>query len=463
MMQSFTRHLLLASALAGGVLAAALPGPDGSAGAQSLAEALATAYGTNPGLDSSRRAVLAGDEEVAIACGGYRPSLIARGSTEALAFDSEFSNNTSNSDSVLSNEVALGLEQNVYRGGGTVAQVRGARSFLETQRAVLDNSRQQLFVDTITAYANVLRDETVRESAEANVGRFEQQLDATDRRLRVGEATRTDRSQALARLALAQAELSQAVANLETSRGNFLAVVGVPPATLETIGPPEALPATLDEAMALVDENPAVRAAAARLAQVEANIDAAGAQLLPRVDLRGEVAYQHEPSPVVDNNSEARFGVFVQVPLYQGGAEYAQVRQQRQLEMQRRQELNDARRQVGDEINRAYRQYQASGERVERFQEQVAAETQALDGVIREVQVGTRLIVDILDQQQALFVAEVNLERAVRDRVVAGYEYLAAIGDLSPTRLEVDTGEADARLARVGGDCRLFDIGRSID
>ncbi len=234
--------------LAGRVAALTIAGPDcrtlaGTpstfASAQSLAEALATFYSTNPGLDANCRALLASDEEVAFACSGYRPSLFGGGMpAEAVLRHRVQQRQGHDSDDVFSNELALGVEQNLYRGGGTVAEVKSARSLVETQRATLDNARQNLFVDTITAYANVRRDETVLQSAEANVGRFEQQLDATDKRLRVGEATRTDRSQAEARIALARAQLSEAVANLETSRGNFLAVVGVPPATLETIGPP---------------------------------------------------------------------------------------------------------------------------------------------------------------------------------------------------------------------------------
>ncbi len=194
-----------------------------------------------------------------------------------------------------------------------------------------------------------------------------------------------------------------------------------------------------------------MRAAAARLARSEADIDAADANLLPRVDLRGEVAHQRDPNSVIKDNTEGRFGVFVQVPLYQGGGEYASVRQQRQLQLQLRQELNDVRRRVADEVNRAFRQYEAAGERVERFQEQVAAETAALDGVIREVQVGTRLIVDILDQQQALFEAEAGPRAGGGGR--GGYQYLAATGDLGPVRLDV--GTTKGRCAAGAGRRRL--------
>lgn len=461
-MGEVARHWLLGSALASGVLAAA-PWVAPPAGAETLAETLATAYATSPRLDARRRELGAVDEQIGIACGGYRPQLFARGSAAYVDLRTEAVNNVTRNENNKSGTVSIGVEQNLYQGGGTMAAVQSASSQVERAQAVLDFSGQDLLVDAATVYSNVRRDRQVLLSSEGNVAGFEQQLEATQKRLNVGEATRTDLNQAQGRLAQAQAELSQARANLDSSIGSFMAVVGVAPGALEPAGPPDSLPASLDEALALVDNNPEVVAAQARLAQAEAEIDVARANLLPSLDAEASLSYEQDPDFITDNQREGRIGLFLTVPLYQGGGEYAAVRQQRQVRLQRQQELAETRRTVADRINLSYQSYVAAGQRIERFHEQIAAAELALDGVKREVQIGTRLIVDILNAQQELFGAQVNLERAIRDRVVGGYDLLGAIGELTPVRLGLDPAVHDVRVAAAVPGCRFFDIGTSIE
>jgi len=56
----------------------------------------------------------------------------------------------------------------------------------------------------------------------------------------------------------------------------------------------------------------------------------------------------------------------------------------------------------------------------------------ALNGVRDEAQVGQRTTLDVLNAQQALVNAPVSLVTAQRERVVASYALLAAVGRLSP-------------------------------
>jgi outer membrane protein len=82
---------------------------------------------------------------------------------------------------------------------------------------------------------------------------------------------------------------------------------------------------------------------------------------------------------------------------------------------------------------------QAAKAQVAAAQAQVAASETALNGVREEARVGQRTTLDVLNAQQALVDARVNIVRAQHDRVVASYAALAGVGKLSPQVLGLAT------------------------
>jgi outer membrane protein len=75
----------------------------------------------------------------------------------------------------------------------------------------------------------------------------------------------------------------------------------------------------------------------------------------------------------------------------------------------------------------------------------------ALDGLEREALVGSRTVLDVLDGEQELFEAKVDLVRAERDLIVASYALQAAVGRLSASNLglAVDLYDVEAHYERV--------------
>lgn len=455
---SAQRAFLCAAALLA-LPAAAAFAPD--AAARGLRDVLATTYLTSPRLDGSFRQLRAVEENIAIACGGYRPSLIVQGTSGYTDFSFE-QGQQDRSDNLQTSEISLSLEQNIYRGGRTDASVRSARHQTEREKAVFDFTASDLLFDGVTVYANLLRDQKVLDAAGGNVTRLEEQLVATGKRRRVGEATRTDSSQAEARLAQARADLAQAQANYQGSVADFRAVVGEAPVDLEAVEP--TVPAeTLERALELVDNNYEVVAAIAQVARADADIDASTADLLPRLDAVAALEYSDDPTVLIDRQRDARVQLQLRVPLYQGGGEHAAVRQSKQVRIQRRNQLENLRRDVTDRITRGFRQWQAAEWRVQQLTLQVEANRAALDGVEREVVGGTRLILDELDAQQELFNSQVALESALRDRVVNAYSVLAETGQLTPQALNLE-GTGDDMRGRImaSTNCRILDIGTGI-
>jgi outer membrane protein len=120
------------------------------------------------------------------------------------------------------------------------------------------------------------------------------------------------------------------------------------------------------------------------------------------------------------------------VPIYQGGAEYSVIRQSKETLGQRRLDLDTARDQVQSTVTQSWGQLEGAKAQINATQAQVTAAEVALNGVREEARVGQRTTLDVLNAQQALVNARSALVTAQRDRVVASYTVLAAVGSLSP-------------------------------
>jgi outer membrane protein TolC len=216
-------------------------------------------------------------------------------------------------------------------------------------------------------------------------------------------------------------------------------VIGEPPGTLVAPDLPSGLPDSVAEVLAAVDGHPAVRAATFAVAAADADIDTALAALKPRLTLRGDAGYVDDPGGEADWQSDVSVGAVLTVPLYQGGGEYARIRQSRQALTEERFNLQAARRDVEEESGSAWQSLVTARARQESLARQVEAAALALDGVQQEARVGTRTVLDVLDAEQELFEADVAITTAERDVVVAGYRVLAGMGMLTAGALDLDT------------------------
>ena len=187
--------------------------------AQTLTDALAEAYNTNPQLLAQRALLRATDEQVPQALSFWRPTVaftgqvgIATGSLERPPTPAEVAAGTTRS--VLHaitrpNVIQFQATQPIYRGGRTVAQTRQAINTVESTRAQTLAVETTVFQAVAMAYLDVVRDQALVEVDRNNVEVLRKQLEATQDRFRVGEVTRTDVAQAEAALAQAQGDLCE--------------------------------------------------------------------------------------------------------------------------------------------------------------------------------------------------------------------------------------------------------------
>jgi TolC family type I secretion outer membrane protein len=430
----------------------------GPAGAQTLQEALVNAYSTNPELGAARAQLRATDELVSQALSGYRPQVGATASYDIVDLDS--SQGDGNLDS---SAIGLSVTQPLYRGGGLDANLRASENTVRANRASLIVTEQQILYDAVRAYAGVWRDRSVLELAINNEKRLQRQLQATRDRFNVGEVARTDVAQAEARLAAAEASRVEAEGLLANSIATFRRVIAQEPENVDQPVKPANLPANESQAQELAVANPNIATAQYTLEAAKDDVDVAFSRLLPQVDLRASASYANEPPTNLDWQRDAAIGLQVTVPLYQGGAEYSQVRQNKQLARQRDEQLVSTQRGVAENVTIAWETLQTSTTNIQSRQSQVRANRIALEGVEQEAQVGSRTVLDVLDAEQELFGSQVELVRAQANEAIAAYALLASIGQLTAERLDLPVETYDAETYYTENRARLFGLGEPLD
>jgi TolC family type I secretion outer membrane protein len=425
---------------------------------ESIAGALATSYMGNPTLNAERARQRATDENVPQALSGWRPTVSVNGDVGAAWNDSSITRPTNTTPA----GVAVTLTQPVFRGFRTVSATAQAEALVSAGRQDLLTVEQQVLLDAATAYMNVIRDRNVLALRAKNVEVLKEQLRASQTRFEVGEITRTDVAQSRASLAQAQSNYAAAEANLAASVANFLRIIGHAPGTLRFPEISPLVPKTLDRALALSEQiNPTILAAAFNEEAARHNIDLIKGGLLPEVSFNAQYTYNHEPSANVDWSDQATVFGQVQIPLYEGGLIYSQVRQAKQVDSQRRLEVIDVRRQVREQVTQTWNNLKAAESVIASSKIQVEANRLALEGVRQEALVGSRTTLDVLDAEQVFVDSQVLLATAERDRIVSAYQLIAATGHMTARNLNLDVIYYDVRQNYL--DVRYKWIGTNVN
>ncbi len=412
--------------------------------ADSFDEALAKAYSANPTLQSARASTAAVDENVSAAYSGFRPYVSAVGTYGRSSTETSTAPGTSTD--LDPKTMTLSVTQSLFAGGQTLAAIEQARYQVAAQRARLKNTEQTILLAAATAYLNVVRDQGVMELNISNEQVLSRQLDATRDRFNVGEITRTDVHIAEARLARAKAERIGAEGALEASRAAYENVIGAAPQSLTPTTRSFDLPATLDGALALAAaDSPGVTAAKNDDMATREAVSGTRGRLFPSVDLSGSA--KRSLDTVSDGYwANAYTGmVTLSVPLYQQGTVYSALTRAKRQAAAARLNYDQAVRDSRESVRKAWENLSSTRARIGAFQAQVKASETALEGVQKEASVGSRTVLDVLDAEQELLDARVNLVESQRDMTLASLNMLATVGRLTAKdlNLSVDLYDAD--------------------
>ena len=438
--------------------------------AETLREALAKTYVSNPTLNGARAGQRANDENVPLARSRGLPDLtLSGGYTENLK---NSANNFNSPTRLVSGRLAVAVP--LYVGGSVRNAIRGADSRVSAGQADLRGAESDIFTATVGAYMDVLRDEAIVGLNQKQVRVLQTNLEATKDRFDVGDLTRTDIAQSEARLATAQSQLEGTEAQLITSRERYVQIVGSPPGKLDQPPALPNLPASVDMAVqtALAD-NPDLLAAKDNSTAAKFDVKSAKGARLPRVQAVANADYTNFLNTLgsgvpgvsfaqVTTTSSA--GLQASLPLFQGGEPGAQIRQAQARSSQSQERVIEIERAVISQTRAAYASWQASNAVIASSEKAVSANTLSLEGVRAENSVGNRSILDILNAEQELLQSQVNLVSARRNAYVAGFALLAAMGQAEARDLGLDGGPLyDPQVHYDRVDKKLWEWGGSIE
>jgi outer membrane protein len=409
-----------------------------AAQADTFADALRATYENNPKIKAQRQSLQAVDEAVSQANAGFLPT--ANGTWDYGRQRSDFASAGWNYNNA--NTKQLRVEQPLFKGGSTVAKVNSARQRVKAGQEQLDAIEQNVLLDAITSYMDVVQAQAILELSRNNQDVLARQLTATQQRFEAGDVTRTDLAQSEARLSASKSAVISAQGQLTAALATFARVIGYAPSTALDV--PQAyppIPESLKEALLLAkNSNPGLLSAIHAQKSASYDVSANEGALLPQISLVGSAS--RSDSAGVNGNAQFNQDSVVlnmRIPLYQGGAEYSRVREAKARERQRRDETANNLVTVEESTTQAWQELETSIATITSREDQIKASQIALDGVRKEQEYGARTVLDVLDAEQELFSARTNLVRAQRDRIVAVYKLLNTLGRLTPENLHVGT------------------------
>lgn len=454
-------------------LAAGLAAGSALAAPTSLQDALIEAYNTNPTLLEERANLRATDEGVPQALAGWRPTVTVsaqggydRGNiiTSAPTVDGGDSSATIYRKPLTE---TFEVTENLFDGGATRASVHKAKNAVYAERAKLIATEEQVFAQVVTDYVTVIEDQQLLDLNKNNEQVLAEQLKATKDRFRVGELTQTDVAQARAAHEGAVAEVATAAGNLAAANAAYQHDIGSPPGDLVPPAPLAIKTTSKDEVTAIAARNNAtVIEAQFTLAANHDAVDEAFAALLPQVnaELLGQRT-QGVDDTVLDglelertktNDGEALLSV--EVPLYQGGAEYSKVRQAKQEVQESEQALIDAREAAISSAVQSLETLKAYSAAVTSDRSEVAADQIALSGVEREALVGTATTLDVLIEEEDLLQARTTLVQSLAQQVASSYGLAEALGNLTARDLRLDVPLYDETAYYDSVDTKLWGV-----
>jgi outer membrane protein len=446
-MSNSRRALLLGAALASALLA-------GPVSAETLQDAIALAYQTNPTLQQQRAQQRVLDEGAVQARAGLRPEvdvgLSVSGSDGGQQTDF-FGGRSTNANTTFSYTGQIGVGQTLYAGGRVARAVQAADADILQGREQLRSVEADVLQAVVQAFVDVRRDQEALRIRQDNVQVLRRQLDEASARFEVGEITRTDVAQAEARLSQSESLLANAQAQLSVSRAAYAAVVGQAPGTLAAEPDLPGLPATFEAALDVAeDANPELRAAQFAEQAARARVAQARAAYMPSARL--SASYGAGGAGTTDSRffqdqffdkDEARATLSFSQPLFTGGLNGSRLRQALERQNAAQIAVEGQRRNVLQAVSQSWASLSAARASVVANEEAVRAQRIAAEGVRQEAQVGLRTTLDVLDAERELREAELALVNSRRNAYVAQAQLLNAMGLLEAPRLVPDVEAYD--------------------
>lgn len=397
-----------------------------TASAESLGDALASAYRHSGLLEQNRANLRATDEGVASAMANLRPSL---NYSASLGYSVD--------KSAWSEQLSFVASMTLYSFGSNKIAVDIAKETVLATRATLVDIEQQVLSSAVSAYMDVREKQAVVNLRDNAVRLARQNLRATQDRFEVGEITRTAVSQVEAQLASANAALASAQGDLATAREIYKNVVGHYPKTLSN-PPAVRLPVKSADAAVLKAQrnHPSIKALQHRAAASDLAVAVAERGVLPTLSGSASVS-------IDEDGSSENIGLELSGPIYSGGKISSGIRKAIAERDAARAQLLTASRDIEQSVRANWAMLNVLSAAEQARQSLVRAQRVAYDGVREEADLGASTTLDVLDAEQSLLDAQVGAIQAQIARESQSYGVLQSMGLLTVGHLNLNVPTYD--------------------
>lgn len=388
--------------------------------------ALASARAEFSGVEAARDVVRGGLLPQVNASGNvvhnrqYESQTAARG--DATAPGSEASVGGISDDSFNTASLSLEATQALFN-AVTRQEVNQAERQIDQQLYLLAATEQQLLIDVVGAYFDILRAHEILDARFAQERAIGRQLEQAREQFEVGLIAITEVEEARASFDQSRADRIAAESNLQVTFELLEQLTGRRYATIDALGDmPVALPSPSSRdywVEQAIERNPQVLAQRAGIELSRAGVEVARAGRLPSVQAFANYRYADSDSSVVSgHDSSSQVGVTANLPIYTGGSTSASIRQGT-FQLERSQyDFESQRRTTIQQVRSLYTQVSNNVETVEARQQAIVSNRSALEATRAGYEVGTRNIVDVLNAEQNLYNAIANFAEARYDYVV---------------------------------------------
>ncbi len=340
---------------------------------------------------------------------------------------------------------SLSLRLALYNKEGS-ARISVGEAQVDAAEAIYQVRKKDLATRLGRAYFRLLFALDGVSLAQSAVETFEESVTSAASRLRGGEGTRTEVSEAEARLDRARAEVIDARDRVDVARRSLQVIVGID--TSSVVRPPSPTrvlaiePKGLDEWLARVDSsNPEILARRLQAEVARREVGRARAGHYPRVDVIAALSRSANDtvSTLNTTTSQSSLGLQLNIPIYSGGLVDASTRQALLLVSKSEQDLEAERNTQRVEVRTQFLAVANGGARIEAFEKAVASAELALEGTRFGLRAGLRTNLDVLNAQRQVFEARRDLSEAAYNYWIARLQLKAVAGEpLDDTIDEID-------------------------
>lgn len=419
--------------------------------AQPLKDELGGLIDSHPQITGALKTLSGTEEGITQAFGSFLPQVTLSGDAGY-----EYVNNPARRE-FYDDSFAMGRDtatvnatQLLYDGGKAMAAYEASKQQKAVASSQAVSTEQAVLFQGIAAYLTVLRQRELIDLSLQNEENIKRQLNLENERVQRGSGIAVDVLQAKSRLQISKERRVTVEGALKDAIATYEQVFGHPPETASMRLPtpplhllPDQLPDAVKTAIAT---NPALDAARAQTEIASEQRDAVHADYFPTINLEAEGNYEHNKNTVVGVRRDMTVLLTATWSVFDGFATRAGVAKAAFDYAASKDNEIYIHRRIEEQTKLAWQALETAQERVSLLQNAVNIASEVYTSRVKLREAGKETAINVLDAENEVFNARINLTDAVYDAHLAAYQVLLAMGELSLTNATSTSSQKDARI-----------------